>query len=138
MFIKSLAPYPSLQISNIQSLTRDIAASNGTFMKAFESKYLSATGDVFHNDIRCAAHVYNIAAKEILTVLAKFPEPQTNDKTLLERIRRIRTMTKSTETHKLLLFAIQSCKKGDTTFPSNFRKTVVPIGKAGFFLFFFS
>lgn len=48
------------------SFTRDNASNNNTFIEAFTNKYQDKTKQDFHGNIRCFAHINNIAVQTIL------------------------------------------------------------------------
>ena len=50
----------------IISITRDNASNNTTFVDFFKTEFQQTTNNEFTNDIRCIAHVLNLAVHDIL------------------------------------------------------------------------
>ena len=97
-----------MKINNIFSITRDNASNNNTLLDFFKKSYYSLTNKEFTIDIRCAAHILNLVARDILRDYLQSNTTNTTtittDSTITSRIRRLASILKyNYEPKKLLL-----------------------------------
>ena len=120
-----------MKINNIFSITRDNASNNNTLLDFFKKSYYSLTNKEFIIDIRCAAHILNLVARDILRDYLRSSSNSTTtttiDSTITSRIRRLASILKyNHEPKKLFTEGIHKYKtKG--IIPLNYNIIHIPL-----------